>query len=75
MPNKRLRPVQDEGDPKGPLKNPKLQQPQIFSRLLRTVTIETLDGPKNIKALFDTGANVFILSQERVQIHNIFLME
>jgi hypothetical protein len=76
MPNKkRLRPVQDKGDPKGPLKNPRLQQPRIFSRLLRTVTIKTLDGPKRIQALFDTGANVFILSQERAQIHNIFVME
>jgi hypothetical protein len=25
--------------------------------------------------LFDTGANVFILSQERAQIHNIFVMK
>jgi hypothetical protein len=75
MPNKRLRPVQDEGDPKGPLKTPRIQQPRIFSRLLHTVTIETLDGPKKIRALFDTGANVFILSQERAQIHNIFVME
>jgi hypothetical protein len=75
MPNKRLCPVQDEGDPKGPLKNPRIQQPRIFLRLLRTVTIETSDGNKNIRALFDTGANVFILSQERAQIHNIFVME
>jgi hypothetical protein len=28
-----------------------------------------------MRALFDTGANVFILSQERAQIHNIFVME
>ena len=75
MPKKRLRPVEDAGTPKGPLTKTKIQQPRIFSRLLRTVTIETLDGPKQIRALFDTGANVFILSQERAQIHNIFVME
>jgi hypothetical protein len=46
-----------------------------LSRLLCTVTIKTFDGPKKIQALFDTGANVFILSQERAQIHNIFVME
>jgi hypothetical protein len=43
--------------------------------LLRTVILETTEGNKNIRALFDTGANVFILSQERVQIYNIFVME
>jgi hypothetical protein len=43
--------------------------------LIRTVTIQTLDGPKQIQALFDTGANVFILSQEIAPIHNIFVME
>jgi hypothetical protein len=44
-------------------------------RLLRTITIKTLDGPKMIRAIFDTEANVFILSQERAQIHNIFIMK
>jgi predicted aspartyl protease len=43
--------------------------------LLHTVTIEKLDGAKNIQVLFDTGANVFILNQERAQIHNIFVKE
>jgi hypothetical protein len=57
------------------LKDLRIQQPQIFSRLLRTVTIETFDGPNGIRALFDTGVNVFIPSQERAQIHNIFVME
>jgi hypothetical protein len=75
MSNKRSRPVQDEGILKGSLKNPRIQQPRIFSRLIPTVTIDTPNGEKNIRALFDTGANVFILSQERAQIHNIFVME
>jgi hypothetical protein len=39
------------------------------------ITIMTLDGPKNITALFDTRANVFILSQEQAQIHIIFILE
>jgi hypothetical protein len=39
------------------------------------VTLETTDGPKNISALFDTGAIVFILCQESAQIHNIFIMK
>jgi hypothetical protein len=43
--------------------------------LIRTVTLKTPEDNKNITALFDTGANVFILSQERAQIHNIFVME
>jgi hypothetical protein len=51
------------------------KQPPIFLRLLRTVTIETLDGPEHIRALFDRGANVFILNQERAQINNLFVME
>jgi hypothetical protein len=43
--------------------------------VLYTVNIKTTNGPKSIPALFNTGANVFILCQERVQIHNIFVME
>jgi hypothetical protein len=43
--------------------------------LLYTVTFETLEAPKIISVLFDTGVNVFILSQERPQIHKISVME
>jgi hypothetical protein len=39
------------------------------------ITIETLDGRKNIQVPFDTRVTVFILSQESAQIHNIFVIE
>jgi hypothetical protein len=39
------------------------------------ITINTVDGPKRIQALFDTGGTIFILSEVRAQIHNIFVME
>jgi hypothetical protein len=43
--------------------------------LLQIITIETPEGDKRIWALFNTGASVFILNQEQVQINNIFVME
>jgi hypothetical protein len=75
MPNKGLCLVQDEGIQRGSLKNPRIQQLRIFSRLQRTITLKTPERNKKIRALFDTGSNVFILSQERAQIHNLFVME
>jgi hypothetical protein len=73
--NKWSYPVQDKGILKGFLKDPQIHHPRIFSRLLRTITIVTPDEEKKISALFNTGVNVFILSQETSQIYNIFIMK
>jgi hypothetical protein len=38
--------------------------PRIYDRLINEVTILTTTGPQKCKALFDTGANIFILDNQ-----------
>ena len=50
-------------------------QPETFHRLLRTVTIHTPRGPREARALFDTGANVFVLDHGWAKENHIFRIE
>src|SRR3978361_1634860 len=56
-------------------KKAKFLEPVIYKRLIREVRLDTPEGPKTIQALFDTGANVFVLNHEWASAHSIFHIE
>jgi hypothetical protein len=39
-------------------------EPQTFEKPIQMIMIKTLEAIKSIWVLFDTGENVFVLSQE-----------
>ena len=41
-------------------KKVKTNNPKIYNRLIREVTLQTPLGPQKCNALFDTGANIFV---------------
>ena len=60
-------PVADVLLSKGQKHQPKkkqLNQPAIYERLVQLMHIHTPTGARQIQALFDTGANVFVLDHE-----------
>ena len=42
----------------------KTTKPKIYERLIRRVTLLTPTGPQPCTALFDTGANIFVLNEQ-----------
>src|SRR3978361_266560 len=56
-------------------KKAKFLEPIIYQRLIREVKIDTPEGTKTIQALFDTGANVFVLDHEWASSNSIFCIE
>ena len=56
-------------------KKAKFLEPIIYKRLIREVRLDTPEGTKTIQALFDTGANVFVLDHEWASSNSIFCIE
>src|SRR3978361_1418248 len=56
-------------------KKAKFLEPIIYQRLIREVKIDTPEGTKTIQALFDTGANVFVLDHAWASSSSIFRIE
>src|SRR5437588_12089373 len=42
----------------------KTNTPKIYNRLIREVTLQTPLGPQKCNALFDIGANIFVLDDQ-----------
>src|SRR5437660_11378879 len=45
-------------------KKVKTNTPKIYDRLIREVTLQTPLGPQKCNALFDKGANIFVLDDQ-----------
>src|SRR3978361_1859131 len=56
-------------------KKAKFLEPIFYQRLISEVKLDTPEGTKTIQALFDTGANVFVLDQEWASSNSIFRIE
>src|SRR3978361_121130 len=56
-------------------KKAKFLEPIVYQRLIREVKLDTPEGTKTIQALFDTGANVFVLDHEWASSNSIFRIE
>ena len=56
-------------------KKQRTNQPRIFQRLIRKVIIDTPKGPQTCRALFDTGANIFLLDEQYAAQRQIFRIQ
>ena len=56
-------------------KKQRTNQPRIYQRLIRTLTIDTPKGPQPCRALFDTGANIFVLDEQYAAQWHIFRVQ
>ena len=56
-------------------KKQRTNHPRIFPRLIRNVTIGTPQGPQECRALFDTGAKMFILDEQFAAQWQIFRVQ
>ena len=56
-------------------KRQQLNQPRILKRLIRTVTCDTPTGPRTCQALFDTGANIFVVDEQYVAQWQLFRVQ
>ena len=63
------------GYPGRETKRTKSTQPKIYTRLIRQIYINTPTGYEKATALFDTGANIFVLSQQWARKFNIQRIE
>ena len=73
MTNKR-KPLPVAGFP-GREKKRRTNQARIFQRLIRTLVIDTPKGPQPCRALFDTGANIFVLNEQYAAQWQIFRVQ
>ena len=56
-------------------KKQQINQPRVFKRLIRTVTLDTPTGPWTCQALFDTGANIFIVDEQYAAQWQLFRVQ
>jgi hypothetical protein len=56
-------------------KRAKFLERVTYSRLIRQVQLQTPNGNQSLQALFDTGSNVFVLSQEWATSNLIFQVQ
>src|SRR5437588_1845711 len=63
------------GYPGRETKGTKSTQPKIYTSLIRQIYINTPTGYTKGTALFDTGANIFVLSQQWARNFNIQRIE
>ena len=63
------------GYPGRETKRTKSTQPKIYTHLIRQIYVNMPTGYENATALFDTGANIFILSQQWARKFNIQRIE
>src|SRR5436853_5021344 len=53
----------------------KTNTPKIYNRLIREVTLQTPLGPQKCNALFDTGANIFVLDDQWAALFSLSYLE
>ena len=56
-------------------KKQRTNQPHIFEQLIRTVTLDTPTGPQVCQALFDTGANIFVVNEQYAAQWQLFRVQ
>ena len=56
-------------------KKQRTNHPRIFQGLIRKVIIDTPKGPQDCQALFDTGANIFVLDEQYAAQWQIFRVQ